>query len=84
MPAIDIASEPARARPAGASMGRVAPTYYMVTIDTEEEWDWGAGWPIEQLRVSNIRVLCRPVDLGVELASGGRSYEAEDASVGGK
>src|SRR3954451_5461176 len=35
------------------------PTYYMVTVDTEEEWDWGAGWPIHELAVTNIRQLPR-------------------------
>jgi len=33
------------------------PTYYTVTIDTEEEWDWNGGWPVERLQVTNTRVL---------------------------
>jgi hypothetical protein len=33
------------------------PTYYTVTIDTEEEWDWNGGWPVRDLAVSNARVL---------------------------
>lgn len=29
-------------------------TQYAVTIDTEEEWDWDAGWPVRQHSLSNI------------------------------
>src|SRR5262245_16389987 len=32
-------------------------TYYTVTVDTEEEWDWNAGWPVRDLAVTNARVL---------------------------
>src|SRR5437868_5336274 len=32
-------------------------THYLVTIDTEEEWDWSAGWPTGQPSVTNIRAL---------------------------
>jgi hypothetical protein len=35
------------------------PTYFMVTIDTEEEWDWSSGWPTERLAVTNTRSLPR-------------------------
>jgi hypothetical protein len=30
-----------------------------VTVDTEEEWDWDAGWPTENLSLSNIELLPR-------------------------
>lgn len=39
------------------------PTLFTVTIDTEEEWDWDAGWPVTDLRVTNIRWLPRFQDL---------------------
>ncbi len=29
-------------------------TLYAVTIDTEEEWDWDAGWPVRRHSLSNI------------------------------
>src|SRR5262249_50331345 len=32
---------------------------FTVTIDTEEEWDWEAGWPTSNLSVTNIRHLPR-------------------------
>jgi len=32
-------------------------TYYTVTVDNEEEWDWAAGWPVENLAVTNSRAL---------------------------
>lgn len=35
------------------------PTYFMMTIDTEEEWDWSGGWPTDGLAVTNIRSLPR-------------------------
>jgi hypothetical protein len=35
------------------------PTLYAVTVDTEEEWDWKAGWPVTNLSVENIRYLPR-------------------------
>lgn len=31
--------------------------YYCVTIDTEEEWDWDAGWPTETPSADNIAYL---------------------------
>src|SRR5262245_15705309 len=33
--------------------------YYVVTIDTEEEWDWNAGWPVTGLTVTNVLRLPR-------------------------
>jgi hypothetical protein len=33
------------------------PTYFAMTVDTEEEWEWGAGWPITDLSVTNVRAL---------------------------
>jgi hypothetical protein len=32
-------------------------TSYLVTIDTEEEWDWNAGWPVGEPAVTNARAL---------------------------
>ncbi len=32
-------------------------TLYTMTVDTEEEWHWDAGWPIRNLSVENIRRL---------------------------
>src|SRR5688572_14426867 len=32
-------------------------TQYTVTIDTEEEWDWDGGWPVERLAVTSARAL---------------------------
>src|SRR5947209_928516 len=32
---------------------------FTMTIDTEEEWDWDAGWPRANLSVSNIQHLPR-------------------------
>jgi len=32
-------------------------TLYTMTIDTEEEWHWDAGWPTRNLSVHNIRQL---------------------------
>ncbi len=34
-------------------------TLFTMTIDTEEEWDWGAGWPTSSLSLSNIQELPR-------------------------
>jgi hypothetical protein len=34
-------------------------TLFTMTIDTEEEWDWGSGWPTSNLSLSNIQVLPR-------------------------
>jgi len=31
--------------------------FFTVTVDTEEEWDWGSGWPVADLSVKNIRQL---------------------------
>src|SRR5262245_4836796 len=39
------------------------PTLFTMTIDTEEEWDWNAGWPVADLRLKNIRHLPRLQDL---------------------
>ena len=33
--------------------------YFTVTVDTEEEWDWSAGWPTGRPKVSNIVRLPR-------------------------
>lgn len=33
--------------------------YFTVTVDTEEEWDWAAGWPTGRPQVSNIAQLPR-------------------------
>ena len=33
------------------------PTQFTVTVDTEEEWDWNASWPITDLSVTNIMRL---------------------------
>lgn len=33
--------------------------YYTVTVDTEEEWDWAAGWPTGRPQVTNIQALPR-------------------------
>ena len=30
------------------------PIHYAVTIDTEEEWDWDAGWPVTKNSLRNI------------------------------
>jgi hypothetical protein len=35
------------------------PTLYTITVDTEEEWDWAAGWPVTDLAVTNIQRLPR-------------------------
>jgi hypothetical protein len=34
-------------------------TYYCVTVDTEEEWDWASGYPTGPTRVTNVRQLER-------------------------
>lgn len=34
-------------------------TLFSMTIDTEEEWDWGAGWPTTDLRLENVAGLPR-------------------------
>ncbi|HTK78388.1 MAG TPA: hypothetical protein VL371_24215 [Gemmataceae bacterium] len=34
-------------------------TLFTVTVDTEEEWDWGAGYPTENLSLRNIAELPR-------------------------
>jgi hypothetical protein len=34
-------------------------TLYTVTVDTEEEWDWASGFPIDEFSVANIR-RCLP------------------------
>ncbi|HUY91153.1 MAG TPA: hypothetical protein VMV10_20610 [Pirellulales bacterium] len=33
--------------------------YFTVTVDTEEEWDWGDGWPTSRPQVTNIQALPR-------------------------
>lgn len=35
------------------------PTLYAVTIDTEEQWDWNAGWPVQSHSLENIQALPR-------------------------
>jgi hypothetical protein len=35
------------------------PTLFTMTVDTEEEWDWGSGWPTTNLSVTNISRLPR-------------------------
>src|SRR5687767_7232573 len=30
------------------------PTLFTMTVDTEEEWDWGAGCPTRDLSVTNV------------------------------
>lgn len=30
---------------------------YAITIDTEEEWDWSAGWPVRQHSLNNIATV---------------------------
>lgn len=35
------------------------PTLYAVTIDTEEQWDWTAGWPVRSQSLDNIQVMPR-------------------------
>jgi hypothetical protein len=32
---------------------------FTMTVDTEEEWDWDAGWPVDNLSTSNIAELPR-------------------------
>lgn len=39
------------------------PTLFAVTVDTEEEWDWDAGWPTGDLFLRNIGQLPRFQDL---------------------
>jgi hypothetical protein len=34
-------------------------TLYTVTVDTEEEWDWSSGWPIDNPSTANIEQLPR-------------------------
>jgi hypothetical protein len=34
-------------------------TLFSMTVDTEEEWDWDAGWPTTGLATSNIQQLPR-------------------------
>jgi hypothetical protein len=35
------------------------PTLFTMTVDTEEEWEWGSGWPTTDLSVTNIGQLPR-------------------------
>ncbi len=37
----------------------MTPILFTMTVDTEEEWDWDAGWPTRDLSVRNIRELPR-------------------------
>lgn len=39
------------------------PTLFTMTVDTEEEWDWGAGWPTGNLSVTNVSQLPKFQDL---------------------
>jgi hypothetical protein len=39
------------------------PTFYTMTVDTEEEWHWNTGWPTRHLALENIRHLPRFQDL---------------------
>jgi hypothetical protein len=39
------------------------PTLYTLTVDTEEEWDWDAGYPTENLSLRNIDQLPRFQDV---------------------
>lgn len=41
---------------AGAKATAVA-TRYVVTVDTEEEWNWNSGWPTGKPSVENIALL---------------------------
>jgi hypothetical protein len=34
-------------------------TWFTVTVDAEEEWDWASGWPTDNVSVTNIRQLPR-------------------------
>jgi hypothetical protein len=36
-----------------------APTPFVVTVDTEEEWDWASGYPTGPTRTANIQKLPR-------------------------
>jgi hypothetical protein len=36
-----------------------APTPFVVTVDTEEEWDWSSGYPTGPTRTANIQQLPR-------------------------
>ena len=38
-------------------------TRYVVTVDTEEEWDWNSGWPSGKPSVENIELLPEFQDL---------------------
>jgi hypothetical protein len=50
-----------KAEPQVAKVAR--PTLFTMTIDTEEEWDWNAGWPVANLSLKNIANLPRFQDL---------------------
>lgn len=47
------------------------PSHLLLTIDTEEEWDWHAGWPVRGFTVNNIGRLpafqerCARLDVAV-------------------
>jgi hypothetical protein len=34
-------------------------TFFAVSIDTEEQWDWNAGWPVRSHSLDNVQVLPR-------------------------
>lgn len=42
----------------GEQSGR-APILYAVTVDTEEEWDWSAGWPVRSHGTENLAEVPR-------------------------
>jgi hypothetical protein len=44
-------------------------TLFAVTVDTEEEWDWGSGWPTTRPSVANIQRLPRFQDLCARLGA---------------
>jgi hypothetical protein len=38
-------------------------TYYTITVDTEEEWDWSGSFPVTDLALTNIAALPRFQDM---------------------
>lgn len=58
---MDVQTEVMRhGRPATVTTGS---TLFTVTVDTEEEWDWDAGYPTENLSLRNIAELPRLQDV---------------------
>lgn len=51
------AESPAQQRNPGPIPQASTETRFVVTVDTEEEWDWNFGWPTGTPRVSNIQEL---------------------------